>query len=192
MAYAGTDREHATKLFDHINPTLPTFLDCRCLLPEDDFDVALPRAQADCLVTAALISTNTPGSFYQRVELTHAIELERSSQGAQHRLIPVWVDDIPVARRPFPLMNRQGVRLYEKMTWADAADVVIDVVERMLRAAEERLRLEEIELGPIRYRAFAALDFSKEAWRTGRIDSDLRKDFERRILDEVLRRIFER
>ncbi|MGH8909331.1 MAG: toll/interleukin-1 receptor domain-containing protein [Egibacteraceae bacterium] len=192
IAYAGPDREHATQLFDHLDPTLPTFLDCRCLLPEDDFDIALHRTQSACLVTVALISANTPESFYQRAELTHAIELERSSQASRHRVIPVWVDDIPVAQRPFQLMNRQGIHLYDKMTWADAADAVIDVVKRMLQAAVERNRLDEIELGPIRYRAFAALDLSKEAWQTGRIDSDLRTDFNRRILDEVLRRIFER
>lgn len=191
IAYAGPDLEHATQLFDHLDPTLPTFLDCRCLLPEDDFDVALHRTQAACLVTVALISANTPESFYQRAELTHAIELERSSQALRHRVIPVWVDDLPVAQRPFQLMNRQGIHLYDKMTWDDAVGVVIEVVDRMRRAAQEHRRLDEIELGPIRYRAFAALDLSKEAWQTGRIDADLRTDFNRRILDEVLRRIFE-
>ncbi len=133
IAYAGLDREHAIELFDHINPTLPTFLDCRCLLPEDDFDVVVPSTRARCLVTVALISTNTAKAFYQHAELTHAVELERSSHQLRHRLIPVWIDDIPVAQRPFPLMNRQGIRLYEKMTWADVAGDVIDVVERMLQ-----------------------------------------------------------
>jgi ABC-type enterobactin transport system permease subunit len=44
-------------------------------------------------------------------------------------------------------MNRQGVRLYERMTWADVAEVITDVVEHMIRAAQNQRRLDEIELG---------------------------------------------
>ncbi|MCG3194102.1 MAG: hypothetical protein DIJKHBIC_03359 [Thermoanaerobaculia bacterium] len=66
IAHAGRDTARAEALYDVLHPGVSCFLDKRDLLPGDDWDIELPKAQRLALATVVLVSAST--------------ELDRSSE----------------------------------------------------------------------------------------------------------------
>jgi len=105
LAHAGSDRDSAEELYELMASHCRVFLDSKCLLPGDDWDLELPKAQRSARITVALISVDTEGAHYERDEIAAAVAMARAN-GNLHRVVPVFLggglpttDQIPVGLR---------------------------------------------------------------------------------------------
>jgi len=101
LAHSGKDTETAVQIKHLLGGSVSVFLDCESLLPGDVWDVEIPKAQQESLITVILISRNLEKSFYQREEIAGAIALSRDSR---HRVVPVYLDDA-IASAPYGLQR---------------------------------------------------------------------------------------
>lgn len=129
IAHAGVDREIAETLYELLAPHCRTFLDSKCLVPGDDWDRELPKAQKSARVSVILISQKTPEAYYQREEITAAISLARK-QETKHRVVPVYLagatvdDDIP-----YGLHIKHGLFLKSASDISVAAEQLLALVK---------------------------------------------------------------
>ena len=197
ISYASPDLPSARALYDEfLCRTMPRrfrpYLDAVLLGPECDFDVELPKVLRTCAITAVLVSERTPAAHYQRQEYILALELERRSSGTSHRVVPVWLNDVPTEHRPFGLMTRQGIRVTEEhRVTGQIADGLVGVLDRIAAAHAERTWLAETPIPAIKEVARQALDFLHEAHIEGRITDERRQESTRTVLDETVRRILD-
>ena len=70
IAHAGANNDVAEELYELLAPYSRVFLDCKTLLPGDDWDQELAEAQRCSLVTIVLISADTDRAYYP-VSYTH-------------------------------------------------------------------------------------------------------------------------
>ena len=112
IAHAGKDTPLAEELDNRLYPTSRTYLDRKCLLPGDDFDRELSRAQRDSRITVVLVSKHTDQAYYQREEIANAIAMARKSE-MEHRLVPVIVsgDCHEELAMPYGLRLKHSVKL---------------------------------------------------------------------------------
>jgi hypothetical protein len=102
LAHAGRDTARAEQFYDLLAAAgVPAFLDSRCLLPGDEWDIELRRAQREALATVALVSVPVEPAYYFRAEIAWAIAKRRSAPD-QHRLIPVYLDGLPMRPEDIP------------------------------------------------------------------------------------------
>jgi hypothetical protein len=106
LAHAGADTSRAKELRNLLEPDIRTFLDAHNLNSGDQWDIELPKHQKRALATVALLSDKTECAYYLREEIATAIAYERQDP-AVHRLIPVWLDGLPVD----PVNVPYGVRV---------------------------------------------------------------------------------
>src|SRR3954452_4066597 len=92
IAHSGKDTPIAERLFDLLAQDTRVFLDSRCLKYGDKWDVVLPRAQSQSLITVVIISTDTHGAFYEQEEVAAAIQLARREE---HRVVPLYINGGP-------------------------------------------------------------------------------------------------
>ena len=110
IAHAYRDAGLAEQLYEVLRPRSRPFLDGRSLLLGDDWDLMLPRAQADSKVTVVLISQSTDKAYYQREEIANAIAMARKEEST-HRVVPIYVDiDDADLRIPYGLRLKHGMK----------------------------------------------------------------------------------
>lgn len=106
LAYAGPDHGHAKSLVEHLHGRITVYWD-GFMRPEEDFDRVIPsRLRASRVFTVLVSATTWDGQHYASEELGMAVALAR-----QHRLtiVPIWLDDIPVERRPYGIATKAGI-----------------------------------------------------------------------------------
>lgn len=124
ISHAGADLSAARKLYDLLKPRARTFLDERCLLPGDDWDVQLATEQRSSAVTVVLVSSRTEAAYYQREEVAAAIALARESP-TSHRVVPVYLDSTAEKTVPFGLRLKHGISLPKEKRWNAVVDRLI-------------------------------------------------------------------
>ncbi len=135
LAHAGRDTAHAEQLYDRLTAlAVPTFLDKRCLIPGDDWDIELRRAQRDSLATVALVTLPIDPAYYFRAELASAIARQRDTPDL-HRLIPVYLDGLPTRPDDVPY----GLELKDALDGARLGmERVADELARVAKILTER------------------------------------------------------
>lgn len=139
LTHAGDDAQIAEKLYELLDPHLKVFLDSKTLIPGDDWEIVLPQAQRDSLVTVVLISPSTNNAFYQREEIAAAIALARDAPST-HRVIPVYLDDVlsskePSDNVPYGLRTKHSIKMQGTTT--------LDAVVQQLRDTLTQLQPDE-------------------------------------------------
>jgi len=102
----------AEQLYELLHPT-KVFLDSKSLKPGDDWSQVLPDAQSHSLITVVLLSAHTPNAYYQREEITAAIESARSANSA-HLVIPVLLENLPATKIPYGLRSKHSLHLSQE------------------------------------------------------------------------------
>jgi hypothetical protein len=132
IAHAGRDTARAEALYDVLHPGVSCFLDKRDLLPGDDWDIELPKAQRLALATVVLVSASTEPAYYLREEIASAIAYQRADP-ERHRLIPVYLDGRPRLDEMVPY----GLRVKHSL---DMAEIGLGGVAAELRRLAARLQ----------------------------------------------------
>src|SRR5688500_15118929 len=92
LSYASPDRSTARRLYEALTGLgLRVFFDQESLEGGDDWHLDLRRHLRGSSAAVVLVSENTPGALYQRVELVEFVNLVRREQ---RRLIPVRLTDV--------------------------------------------------------------------------------------------------
>jgi hypothetical protein len=112
LAYSSKDTELAEALYRELTRHHHrVFLDSKSLLPGDDWDRTLAKAQRQSRVTVVLVSANTSAAYYQREEVAAAIAMARAEPD-NHRVVPIYVGTTPDrADVPYGLRLKHGIRL---------------------------------------------------------------------------------
>lgn len=131
LAYASKDRVAAEALFEALAPNYRVFLDQRCLLPGDDWDATLAKAQREALVTVVLVSENTEAAYYQREEVASAIQMAREDANA-HRVVPVLIAGAAAGSLPYGLRLKQAIAM--EIGREPQAAAALDSLVRELKA----------------------------------------------------------
>jgi hypothetical protein len=141
IAHAGADRRTAERLFDLLDGRSKVFLDSRRLLPGDDWDASLARAQQDSLITVVLVSPRTQAAYYQREEIAAAIALARDPTN-RHRVVPVVMPAATGARAavPYGLGLKHALTLSTRFTLSDAAERLLELLSELRGGAATRRR----------------------------------------------------
>ncbi len=129
MAYASADRGRAEELYTLLSQNARVFLDSRCLLPGDNWDAELTKAQRRSRVTLVLISAHTDEAYYEREEIATAIDMSRG-EGARHRVVPVLLEPVPSDAVPYGLRRKQSILLDSSGIRAAAA-AITNLLRRM-------------------------------------------------------------
>ncbi len=112
IAYAAADQERAIQLYTALTPDLSVFVAAKSLKPGDPWDIILPAAQRNSLVTVVLISESTKYSYYEQEEIVRAINLTRNIQ-SNHTVIPVILSKrVKLDRLPYGLGRVHFFRAY--------------------------------------------------------------------------------
>lgn len=120
IAHAGEDSEFAVRLYELLCVKLRVFLDSRCLLPGDDWDVEIPRAQRCAAITVVLVSRMTMQAYYAREEIALAIARARRPDD-HHRVIPVLLPGTPPSCLPYGLRAKHHLTISAESDLHDAA-----------------------------------------------------------------------
>jgi hypothetical protein len=122
IAHAGIDKAQAEELYQLLDPKVRTFLDSRCILPGDDWDTEIAKAQRRSLVTVVLISKNTPTAHYQREEIAAAIAYARENPET-HSVVPVFLDSASrlSGTVPYGLRIKHGFTVTSEFTLTTVA-----------------------------------------------------------------------
>lgn len=139
IAHASADLEIAEELYEYLRPYL-VFLDSRSIDPSDDWDNLIPLAQNKSLITIAIISSKTKSSYYERSEIATAISLTRKDP-KKHKIVPIFLsDDIT-----YGLNLKQGIKITDKVTLEDAADILIKLLLGQLGEDRKVVKLPDNE-----------------------------------------------
>lgn len=125
IAHAGANTDAAEELYELLAPHSRVFLDSKTLLPGDDWDQELAKAQRSSFVTIVLISGDTDRAYYQREEIAAAISLSR--RPAKHRVVPIYLDGSSPSSEsvPYGLRLKHGITISQETTLASAADKLL-------------------------------------------------------------------
>lgn len=134
LAHSGKDTETAVRIKRLLGTSVSVFLDCESLLPGDVWDVEIPKAQQESLITVILISKNIEKSFYQREEVAGAIELSRESE---HRVVPVYLDDSAPA--PYGLRCIHSINVKKEDGLGAVAEQLVALVEKIVKGEDVRI-----------------------------------------------------
>lgn len=126
IAHASADKEQAENLYEMMSPHARVFVDSRCLLPGDDWDQELARAQQASSVTVVLISSTSERAYYQREEVASAIAMAREDE-TKHRVIPVYLDPAPKSV-PYGLRLKHGLYVKSDGDLAPVSKRLLDLV----------------------------------------------------------------
>jgi len=131
IAHAGRDLSAAEMLYDILQPHSRPFLDSRCLLLGDDWDVKLAEAQKDSVITVVLVSGNTDKAYYQREEIAAAIMLARTNEES-HRVVPVYLDSHALQSSvPYGLKLKHGVTLSDETGLKEVGNQLIELLHHL-------------------------------------------------------------
>jgi len=187
IAHAGGDTAMAETLYERLSTNSRPFLDARCLLPGDDWDVELARAQRASRITVVLVSAQTDAAFYHREEIATALALSRSDPES-HRVVPIvlpgWSDD----RMPYGLRVKHRLSLQGSGSIDAVVDQLLDLLLQIARRSSQ---------GVYDQRSSLVLD---EHFRQSRhiltllrtlaydrlIDIDIHKELQREIVRDIM------
>jgi TIR domain len=133
LAHASPDLEIAERLYDLLTEVgASVFLDSKCIDLGEDWDQALVRAQKSSLITVVLVSGKTEKAYYEREEITTALELARSDE--KLRVVPVFLgDEGKVAgRKLYGLQLKQGFVLENKKELPELAKRLLRLRSRLV------------------------------------------------------------
>lgn len=145
LAHAGADTTAAESLYDLLSPHSKVFLDSRCLILGDDWDLELARAQSQSLITVVIISSRSDEAYYQREEVAAAIEKSRRDK-TRHRVVPVYLDGYPSdGNVPYGLRLKHGLSVRDSGGVAGVAQLLVELLKRLngedtTNAIPERIR----------------------------------------------------
>jgi len=137
LAHASDDGPIAEMLYDLLNPHLKVFLDSKTLILGDNWDVVLREAQRDSLITVVLISPSTNNAFYQREEIAAAIALTCDDPSI-HRVIPVYLDNVPSDNVSYGLRTKHSIKLQGTTTLEAVAQQLRDTLARLQPSLENQ------------------------------------------------------
>ena len=92
IAHSGQDTATAEALYGLLASHASVFLDSKCVLPGDDWDLRLRSEQEDSHITVVLVSSSTEVAHYERDEIASAIQFARRD-ASRHRVVPVLLTD---------------------------------------------------------------------------------------------------
>ena len=156
LAHDGPDLAQAEALFDALKARrYRVFLDSMCVKFGDRWDVVIPAAQRVSRATVALIPAAPGPEYYKSEEIAAAIDLARI-EGAQHRVVPVYLKGPRVpSDTPYGLRRLRSVFVEIEGGMLGVAERLAEVVpspighgqgdasEEITRSASELNRLEE-------------------------------------------------
>ncbi len=142
IAHAGPDHQAAKELYDCLQPSSRVFLDLRNLKLGDDWDIELPKAQRNSLVTVVLISSKTEGAYYQREEIAAALGLARKD-AERHRVVPVFLDRDAQNNEsvPYGLTIKHGVTVSAQLSLKDVGQQLLDLLSDLAKNAADSREL---------------------------------------------------
>ncbi len=110
LAHASADKPLVRQLHAALTRAgVSCFLDEVDVLPGDEWDLVIPRAQRACASTLVLVSARYDAAYYLRDEVHTAIAQGRKP-GSEHRIVPIYVDG-PPDPMPYGLRLKQGLDL---------------------------------------------------------------------------------
>lgn len=130
LAHAGADKHIAEDIYNLLNPRYKVFLDSKCLILGDDWDVELSLAQHRSLVSVILVSSNSEQAYYQRDEIAAAIALSRKDKD-KHRVVPVFLDDMAKNNAPYGLRLKHGINVSPEISIIDVVEQLIELLNRL-------------------------------------------------------------
>jgi hypothetical protein len=139
IAHSSEDKAIAAGLFHSPEiSTVTRFLDAEDIPVGSYWDEVLQKAQSDSLMTVALISNSSRRSPFTREEIHTAIKMTRRDPG-RHKLIPVYLEDMPAQPEDFlyGLSLIQGVLLKKTGGVDGLAKLVTRLVTEMKAGAAE-------------------------------------------------------
>lgn len=142
LAHASADTDAAETLYELLRPRFRVFLDSRSLLPGDDWDQVIARAQAQSAVTLVLLSSKTEKAYYQREEIAAAIDMARADH-RKHRVVPVYIGGFEAVgvSLPYGLRLKHGISIPDATRLAEVADKLKhDLRSWLVMSPEEIIR----------------------------------------------------
>jgi energy-coupling factor transporter ATP-binding protein EcfA2 len=132
IAYSGTNQKSAEELLELLKPH-KAFVASKCLIPGDDWDHALLKAQKESLMTVVLVSSTTRRSYYQREEIIAATNMARNST-TRHRVIPVFLSaNVRQKQIPYGLQIKHGVTVDSELGLSGIAEVLKSTLAKIKR-----------------------------------------------------------
>jgi hypothetical protein len=140
VAHASADRELAEGLYELLSPQFRVFLDSRSLVPGDDWDQAIAKAQTESAISLILVSSNTENAYYQREEVASAIDMARNDRD-QHRVVPIYVGgrEAVANNLPYGLRLKHGISLI-------APDGLPEIAEQLKKNLRSSLAMPPAEI----------------------------------------------
>lgn len=132
LAHAAADAAVAEQLYDCLTVSASVFLDTRSLELGDNWDIELPKAQQNSLITLVLVTPNLDAAYYQRVEVASAINLSRDPNQS-HRVIPIYLNEASTKGlcAQYGLNLKQGVVLSSSVSLEIAALRLLGTLKRL-------------------------------------------------------------
>lgn len=114
IAHSARDTATAEALYGLLASHASVFLDSKCLVPGDDWDLRLRSEQEHSRITVVLVSPSTEVAHYERDEIASAIQLARRD-ASRHRVVPVLLTDESSPDRqtklPYGLQAKHAISL---------------------------------------------------------------------------------
>lgn len=149
LGYAGPDRDLAERLAGLLHGRVAMWWD-HFLLPDESFDIAIPRILSSSRVFALIVNPRTWGTqYYASDELNRAVQLARDGK---MRIVPIWVEEFPAETKPSGLYSQKGLSLAGEQGCVGciASKLVAVVLRARLEDAERRvIQLTNQNLPPI-------------------------------------------
>jgi len=186
IAHAGRDKKAAETLYDLLSKDSRVFLDSRSLLLGDNWDLKLPEAQRNSLVTVVLISSHTEKGYYQREEIAAAIDLARTTD--EHRVVPVYLSGQAAAANsvPYGLRLKHGITLSDEFVIDDLAEALVKLREQVHKPnGRKSLNRKPSRSGSTKPRWTVAV-FNFENWGKAVEQDNLGQRFSELILNSLL------
>jgi hypothetical protein len=142
IAHAGPDCQAAEELHHCLQSRSRVFLDSRNLKLGDDWDIELPKAQRNSLVTVVLISSKTEAAYYQREEIAAALGLARRD-AERHRVVPVFLDRDAQNNEsvPYGLTIKHGVTVSAQLSLKEVGQQLLDLISDLAKNAGDSREL---------------------------------------------------
>lgn len=150
IAHAKEDAGLAEALYQALMPQADCFLDTRRILPGDDWDRIIVKAQRESSITVVIVTANSDDAYYQREEVAAAIAYSRAAPDS-HTLIPLVYTENEV-RPPllYGLHGKYAIEISSERDIPQAAEKVMTTLSevrerRQLSLAQAMTRTEELD-----------------------------------------------
>ncbi|HEV7762006.1 MAG TPA: TIR domain-containing protein [Acidimicrobiales bacterium] len=144
IAHAGPDGKLAEALYDELSPKADCFLDTRDVLPGDNWDRVIARAQQQSWITVVIVSSRSDDAYYERDEVAAAVSYARASPDS-HRVVPLIYDSGGTAPplMPYGLRLKHAISVGGEKETARAAHAIFETLTVM--RATRRVATETVQ-----------------------------------------------